>query len=123
MREEYVLKKIKLLLKERKWTLYRLSKESKVSYSTLNNTFHRNNVPSISTLIRVCEGFGLTMAEFFDEGSTVPKQLTTSEQALLADFHRLPRDDKKLVHAYMQGLLKTVSVSPDDDNAESESLE
>ena len=116
MREDYVLAKIKDLLTDRGWTLYRLSKESGISYSTLNNTFHRNNVPSISTLLHVCEGFGITMAEFFDEGGAVVKHLTTADQELLVDFHSLQRDDKRLVSAYMQGLLKAPSVScPTED--------
>ncbi len=109
MREEYVLKRVTQLLKERNWTLYRLAKEGEISYSTLSNSFQRNNVPSVSTLIRICEGFGITMAEFFDEGGTIPKQLTISDQQLITDFHRLPRNDKNLVSAYMQGLLKVAS--------------
>ena len=109
MREEYVLKRVTQLLKERNWTLYRLAKEGEISYSTLSNSFQRNNVPSVSTLIRICDGFGITMAEFFDEGGTMPKQLTISDQQLITDFHRLPRNDKNLVSAYMQGLLKVAS--------------
>lgn len=112
MREDYVLQKIKSLLEERKWTLYRLSKESEIRYSTLNNSFHRNNVPSISTLIQVCEAFGITLSEFFDEKGTTVKQLTTSDANLLAGYHHLPRDDRKLLYAYMQGLLK-ISSAPD----------
>lgn len=110
MREDYVLKRVIQLREERNWSLYRLAKESDISYSTLSNTFHRNNVPSVSTLIRICEGFGITLSEFFDEDGTVPKQLTVSDQQLLSDFHRLPRSDKNLVTAYMQGLLKVASI-------------
>lgn len=117
MREEYVLKKVSQLLAERNWTLYRLAKESEISYSTLSNTFHRNNVPSVSTLIRVCEGFGITLSEFFDEEGTSVKQLTVSDEKLLADFHRLPRNDKNLVTAYIQGLLKVATVLDTETDA------
>lgn len=117
MREEYVLKKVTQLLQERNWTLYRLAKESEISYSTLSNTFHRNNVPSVSTLMRICDGFGITLSEFFDEGGTTVKQLTSSDQKLLADFHNLPRNDKNLVNAYMQGLLKVASVLEAEEDA------
>ena len=120
MKEEYVLQKIKELLDERRWTLYRLAKEAKVSYSTLSNTFQRNNVPSIPTMIRVCEGFGITLSQFFDEGGMEVKQLSMSDQQLLTEFHRLPRNDKKLVIAYMQGLLKITADSAyvDEDASE-----
>lgn len=114
MREDYVLQKIKELLDERGWTLYRLAKESEIRYSTLNNSFHRNNVPSISTLIQVCEAFGITLSEFFDEKGTTVKQLTTTDANLLAGYHHLPGDDRKLLYAYIQGLLK-VSSGPDTE--------
>lgn len=110
MKEEYVLKKVTQLRKERNWSLYKLAKEADISYSTLSNTFHRNNVPSVSTLMRICEGFGITLAEFFDEDGTRQKQLTVSDQQLLSDWHRLPRSDKSLVVAYMHGLLKVADL-------------
>lgn len=115
MREEYVLQKIKQLLDERGWTLYRLAKEAGVSYSTLSNTFQRDNVPSIPTLIQVCEGFGITLTEFFDEDGVAVKQLTVTDEQLLADFHRLPTDHKKLVTAYMQGLLKVAASAIEEE--------
>ena len=117
MKEDYVLKKVTQLREERNWSLYRLAKEAGISYSTLSNTFHRNNVPSVSTLMRICEGFGITLAEFFDEEGTMPKQLTVSDQKLLLDWHRLPRNDKNLVTAYMKGLLKISSVTEPEDEA------
>lgn len=117
MKEDYVLKKVTQLREERNWSLYRLAKEAGISYSTLSNTFHRNNVPSVSTLMRICEGFGITLAEFFDEEGTMPKQLTVSDQKLLVDWHRLPRNDKNLVTAYMQGLLKISSTTESEDEA------
>lgn len=118
MREDYVLKRVTQLREERNWTLYRLAKEADISYSTLSNTFHRNNVPSVSTLMRICDGFGITMSEFFDEEGTMPKQLTASDQQLLADFHRLPRSDRGLVTAYMQGLLKISSIRESEDTSD-----
>ena len=123
MREEYVLKRVTELREERNWSLYRLAKEADISYSTLSNTYHRNNDPSVSTLMRICEGFGITLAEFFDEEGTMPKQLTVSDQQLLTDFHRLPRSDKNLVTAYMQGLLKVASIHKADEEMPLGSLE
>ena len=47
--DEFVLKQIKNLCNERNWSLYRLSMESSIPYSTLKKHFLRGNVPSIST--------------------------------------------------------------------------
>lgn len=106
MREEYVRKKVDQLLEEYNWTLYQLSKEADISYATLSNTFNRNKVPSVPIILRICEGFHITVAEFFNEGGTHLQQLTASDQRLIADFHRLSGNDKKLVTAFLQGLLQ-----------------
>ena len=53
------------LLKERNWTEYRLAKESGLSQSTISNLFKRNTTPSIPTLEAICNGFGITLSQFF----------------------------------------------------------
>lgn len=63
--------KIKLLLDQRGWTAYRLSKNCGLSENTIRNMLKRNSVPSISTLEAICKGFGITLSEFFAEGDLV----------------------------------------------------
>lgn len=50
-----------------------------------------------------------------NEENTVVKQLAVADQQLIADFHLLPKDDQKLVTAYMQGLLKAASIFEAED--------
>ena len=57
-----VLLRIEELLKIRQWTHYRLSKESKIPYSSISNMFKRNTVPSIPTLMKICDGLKISMA-------------------------------------------------------------
>ena len=45
-----VLQKIKELMEERGWSLYKLAKESGIPYSSLNSLFQKNNQPTITTL-------------------------------------------------------------------------
>ena len=66
------IKRVKQLLYERGWTVYKLSKISGISQSTLSNMFNRNNDPSISTLEDICSAFGITLSQFFaNEGELV----------------------------------------------------
>lgn len=44
-----VLERIKKILDEKGWTLYKLSKETGIPYSSLNSLFNKNNQPTIST--------------------------------------------------------------------------
>lgn len=63
--------RLRQLLEERGITTYKLSQLSGLSNTTLANVFKRNTVPSISTLQAICNGFGITLSQFFAEGEMV----------------------------------------------------
>lgn len=65
------VERLKQLLKERNWTEYRLAKEGGLSMSTLQNIYKRNTIPTIDTLERICNAFGITLSQFFAEGETI----------------------------------------------------
>lgn len=59
--------RIRKLCSERSWSVYRLAKESGITYSTLSTMLNQENVPTLPTLAKLCEGFGITLAQFFDD--------------------------------------------------------
>ena len=65
------LARLKQLMNERGWTMYRLAKESGLTESTIANIYRRNALPSIPTLEMICQGFGITLSQFFAEGELV----------------------------------------------------
>ena len=65
------LQRLHQLLDERGWSEYRLAKNCGLSNSTIANIYHRNTVPSITTLEAICAGFGISLSQFFAEGEMV----------------------------------------------------
>ena len=63
--------RLRQLLDERGWTVYRLAKNCGLSESTIANIYRRNTVPSITTLETICNGFGITMSQFFAESEMI----------------------------------------------------
>ena len=63
--------RLRKLMSERGWSEYRLSKECGLAETTLGNIFRRNTVPSLPTLEKICNGFGITLAQFFCDGEMV----------------------------------------------------
>ena len=59
--------RIRQLMDERGWTIYRLAQESKLSQTTISNIFKRNNQPSLPTVNAICDACGITLAQFFAE--------------------------------------------------------
>ena len=63
--------RLQKLMDERNWSMYRLSKESGLSESTIRNLFKRNTTPSVETLQMICRGFGITLSQFFADEEMV----------------------------------------------------
>ena len=87
------LKRIKELLDERNWSMYKLSKASGVSQSTLSNMFNRNNDPSISTLEDICHGFGITLSQFFANDNELVS-LDKEQKEMLEKWSTLSAEQK-----------------------------
>ena len=62
-----VLEKITSLREERGWTTYRLSKLSGIPQSTISTWYRKNLMPPIDKLEIICQTFGITLAEFFND--------------------------------------------------------
>ena len=73
-------KRLQQLLQERGWTEYKLSKACGLSQSTIGNIFRRNTGPSIATSETICQGFGITLSQFFSDHEMV--ELTPETKAL-----------------------------------------
>ncbi len=110
MEETKIIARIDQLCQIRGWSYYRLAKESGIPYSTLCTMLHKANSPSFATLTRLCEGFGITLGEFFDTENQ-RSELTPQERELLALWGKLNRQQKASVQQYMEFLL-TVKTAP-----------
>ena len=92
-----VHKRLRQLLNERGWTEYRLSKKCGLSESTLANIFRRNTMPSITTLEAICNGFGITLSQFFAEDEMV--ELTPELKNLFDKWISLTPEQKKAIYS------------------------
>lgn len=88
--------RIKELMAERNWSEYRLAIASGLSQSTVANIFNRNTTPSVATLESICEGFGITLAQFFAEGDMV--ELTEEQQEMFSAWSSLSKDQKDVLN-------------------------
>ena len=88
------------LLKERRWTEYRLAKECGLSDSTIHNIYKRNTSPSIPTLEIICHGFGITLSQFFAEGEMV--EMTPELKKLFEGWRPLTPQQKEAVLTVVQ---------------------
>lgn len=99
-----VIQRIKDLCKERNYSYYELAKRSEIPYSTLNTMILKSNSPTLPTLIKLCNGFGITLLQFFDAGHS-GMDLTEGQRECLSLFDVLNTEEQALAISYMKGLL------------------
>lgn len=83
-------KRVLQLANERNLTLGKLAKICGMQYSTLYTAVQRGSQLSVDTIERVCDGLGITLAQFFTEpGASAPakyaadKELSEEDLAVL----------------------------------------
>lgn len=109
--ENWILVKLRKYLTDYGWSIYKLAKESDIPYSSLNNIFVRNTMPTVSTLMKLCNGLGVSMSDFFkddtlDQPDSHVVKLSDEQAEILTKYDRLSASDKKLLAAYLSGLAK-----------------
>ena len=98
-----VIKRIDFLMKERNWSDYKLAAESGLSSSTIANIHRRNTVPSIATLESICSAFGITLAQFFTEETSIV-QLSKEQQELFNMWISLTEHQKQIIYSLIKEL-------------------
>lgn len=106
MIEQDVINRIEALLKFKHWTPYKLAKEANMSYSNLNNILNRHSCPSIATLEKICNGFNISLSEFFafDENPLRNNELSETHQDIINSYESLSYRNQELLLAYLRGL-------------------
>lgn len=101
--KNYIVERIDQLCKKRQMSRYRLAQKSGLPQSSISTLLNRKSVPTIQTLEKICEGFGITLAQFFAGDNCFP-DLTDEQKELLSDWDDMNEGERKLVRAYMQGM-------------------
>ena len=84
---------------------YRLAQKSGISQSSISTLLNRQSVPTIQTLEKICKGLDMTLAQFFSEDDELPN-LTEEQKHLLTTWNAMNEQEKALVEAYMQGIVR-----------------
>ena len=99
-----ILQRIDDLRKERGWSLYKLAEECMLTQSTLSNMYTRNTLPSLTTLLNICKGLGITPSEFFCETKMDIESIKNKKFVEL--FNKLGEKEKSAVISLMDTLTK-----------------
>lgn len=87
----------------RNWTEYELAQRSELPQSTISSWYRKNLIPSIPSLEKVCNAFGITLSQFFSEQDD-DFTLTPSQKELLKEAGHLTCEQQTALIAFFKTL-------------------
>lgn len=88
-----VLERITYYRKQKNWTEYQLSEKSGLTQSTISSWYRKDMLPTIPSLEKICNAFGITIAQFFSDDSE-SFTLTRLQKELLLESCRLTEEQQ-----------------------------
>lgn len=98
-----VLDRITQYRLQRNWTEYQLAAASGLTQSTISSWYRKKLLPTLSSLEKICDAFGITLSEFFmTEEDAFPDTLL--QKKILKEVGQLNEEQQKAILK----LLKTI---------------
>lgn len=100
MEIEYVRDRITQLRVQKGVSEYKMSYDLGHSRGYINNISSGKTLPSMTEFFAICDYFGITPGEFFDEKAANPKE----NQEFLTALEQLDPEDRKLMLVHIKRL-------------------
>lgn len=84
-----VLERITKMREERHWSEYQLAEKSGLTQSTISSWYRKDMLPTIPSLLKICDAFGISISQFFLDNSDKTVLLTDKQIALLTASAKL----------------------------------
>ena len=99
-----VLEKITKLRIERHWTEYQLAEASGLTQSTISSWYRKDMLPTLPSLIKICDAFNISVSQFFIEDNTNAVLLNDKQAQLINAASKLDTAQYNALLAFLNTL-------------------
>lgn len=92
-----VLERITEYRLQKRWSEYQLAEKSGLTQSTISSWYRKDMVPSIPSLEKICNAFGITLSQFFSEAQEDFSLTEVQRQLVHAAGHLTPEQQAALI--------------------------
>lgn len=100
-----ILKKISEMRIEKGWTEYELAERAGLTQSTISSWYRKNLIPSIPSLERICQAFGITLSQFFSEFDNISETITKEQMDILKRWNKMSKGQQKILADFLDSVL------------------
>lgn len=92
-----VLARITQYRLQKNWTEYQLAAASGLTQSTISSWYRKNLLPTLSSLEKICDAFGITLSEFFMTAEEDTFTNTVLQKKILKEVGQLSEEQQKAI--------------------------
>ena len=101
--EDYVALRIIELCEKHKISRYRLSQLTGMSQTALGKIVSKESIPTIPTIEKICDAFGITLAQFF-AGEGKRPDLSKEQREIIETWDELGREERRILLQFVRSL-------------------
>lgn len=101
-----ILRKIVELRLEKGWTEYELAERSELPQSTISSWYRKNLIPSIPSLEHICDAFGITLSQLFQEGECFSETISQEQMNILKRWNRMTKAQQKKLADFLDAMIE-----------------
>lgn len=98
-----VLERITYYRNLKNWSEYQLAEKSGLTQSTISSWYRKNLYPTIPSLKKICNAFGITLSQFFSN-NTDNFELTELQKDLLIEMNHLSEEQQRALLEFFRKL-------------------
>ena len=91
-----ILAKIISYREARNWSEYQLAEKAGLPQSTISSWYRKNMIPSVASLMKICDAFDITLSQLFSENEEL-LDLNDEQKLLLAKWATLTAEQRKAI--------------------------
>ncbi|MCM1307371.1 MAG: helix-turn-helix domain-containing protein [Butyrivibrio sp.] len=99
-----ILEKITELRTERQWTEYQLAEASGLTQSTISSWYRKDMLPTLPSLIKICDAFNISVSQFFIEDNSQAVLLNEKQTKLINAASKLTSEQFNALLDFLQSL-------------------
>lgn len=99
-----ILRKIERERLARGWSEYALVENSGLTQSTISTWRRRNLQPNVASIEKICNGLGITLAQFFNDSE--PVHLTPDQKRILELLGKLSPKQRSTVFEMLKSFVE-----------------
>ena len=103
--EEFIAKRIVELCDMHGLTKYKLAQKTGISQTALSNMIAQKHAPTVSSLQKICDAFGISLAQFFVRNDA-RENLTDLQREILDTWDGLDTREREIMISFVRSLKK-----------------